>query len=155
MPENAALRRLKQLQKSPLYVVGESGVDWYRYAERAKIANNLLWLRFNQQDRPVKAAFDFFGLNHSDPRHWRILILYLSLALFPNPRAGSREKTMLKNAELLARSRNFPGVTSDSELARLLKRKYRNDYKGDEHNLRKRLRIAREQEASRRRLGNL
>ena len=129
MAKGKPLRGLKRLHKSPPYIIGKSAIDWYHFPQRAKIANNLLWLRFSERDAPVKAAFDYFGLNHSNPNHWRVLIEYLASVSFPdgevpiNREAGAPKgpRKLQRNADVLARCRmpEFSGK-NDSYIAKKL-----------------------------------
>jgi hypothetical protein len=99
---NPPLARLKRLRAKPLYGIKKSNIDWFSDRRRPALANKMLWLQYTPHDMPVHRAFDFFpDLDRTDPRHWRILITYLSMALFPNAKGGARDNTISENAKLL------------------------------------------------------
>jgi hypothetical protein len=157
--ENRPKRRIEKLKGSGPLKVGDSDIDWYRDRRRPAIANKLLWLRFDDSDRPVKAAFDYLELNHSNPYHWRILIDCLAMALFPEVKKGPRPKTTSKNTKLLARCDALPKKfkTNPTTMLKELMRVHYKDYnpkrssqtstayKSQLRNLRRRLNAARDE----------
>lgn len=150
MAKNRSTERLRRLKKTPLYILRDSGAkrDWYRDPERPDIANRMSWLEYSHRDMALRRAFDFFDLDPSHPGHWRLLIMNLAFVLFPDPRSGTRTDTIQKDALLLARSREFPNTKSETEMFEKLVQKYRRDYtKKQIPNLRKRLKVARRNEA--------
>jgi hypothetical protein len=146
MAENRSTERLKRLQKTPLYKVSAWQLDWFKDPQRPAIANQMTLLGWTDHDDPIRKAFRFFDLDERDPRHWRILTTYLAFVIFPNPKTGTRLRTLLENAELLARSREFPNAKNDTEIIKSLKSKYRRIYTQSPANLRKRLKAARREE---------
>jgi hypothetical protein len=152
-------KRVAGLDAPSPITVDDSKIDWYRDPRRPAIANKLLWLRFDESDRPVKAAFDYFDLNHSNPYHWRILIDHLAGNLFREAKSGARGKTISENTKLLAQCDALPErfkTTPTAMLKELMKRHYRDynpkrspeastAYRSNLRNLRRRLSAALEQ----------
>ena len=91
MANDRSMERLERLKKTPLYKVGDSGIEWHKEPNRPAIANQMTWLGLTNHDAPIRKAFAFFGLDPADPRHWRILITYLAFGFFPNPKKGGKK----------------------------------------------------------------
>jgi hypothetical protein len=144
MSHNRTTERLRRLKKTPVYNVTAWQLNWHNEPKRRDVANQMTWLGWTDHDAPIRKAFEFFGLDERDPRHWRILTTYLAFVMFPNPKSGTRLETIQQNAELLAHSLEFPKAKTDTEIIKALKSKYRSIYGGkNEANLRKRLKAAR------------
>lgn len=123
--------RLKALRAKPLYKIGKSGIDWFSNPQRSAVANKMLWLGYAHHDMPIYRAFDFFPeLDRSDPRHWRVLVTYLSMALFPNPKKGARTDTISENAKLLVRCDELPEKykSNDTAMLKEVMKLYYKDY---------------------------
>jgi len=128
MAENRSAKRLRKIRSSPPFTVSPSAIDWYKEPNRPKVADRVTWLGCDPRDESIRLAFEFYELDHTDPRHWRILIRYLADALFARAGAprGKRPKTKSRDEELLKRSKKFSGPLSG--IAQKLKQKYPRDY---------------------------
>lgn len=154
MANDRSMERLERLRETPLYKVSPSGIDWNKSPDRPKIANAHTLLGWTKHDAPIRKAFQFFGLDESDPRHWRVLITYLAMGFFPNPKKDGKKnlKTFLADAELLKRvnqkrddifERDKRRAT-DTELLKAIIKEHSADYDiGELKNLRKKLNAAR------------
>jgi hypothetical protein len=155
---NRVQQRLQKHQKDPVSKVGrpEVRLDWL-HPQRAKIADQMTRLVplgasescesvfYHQRDTPIARAFEYFKLDHSDPRQWRVLLTELAAILFPNPRRGPRLETVQRNVQLLERSLES-GQSKDIEIIKYLKKKHKTIYgRESAKNLRKRLKAARQQ----------
>jgi hypothetical protein len=157
MANDRSMERLERLKETPLYKVGDSGIDWFNEPIRSEVADQMTWLGWTKHDAPIRKAFEFFGLDPADPRHWRVLIEYLAMSFFPNAKKDGKNslKTTIANTELLKRAndirdrifRDERRRLRDSELLKLVVKAYPKDYsKGKIPNLRKRLNVARKAE---------
>ncbi len=133
MAENLAAKRKERLRKTPIFKVEPNGIDWYRDPGRSELANKMTWLGYNPSEESIRRAFDYYELDHTDPRQWRILMLYLCNIVFPKAGApvGSRSKTKERNKSLLERSKEkqFAGLMP-METVKRLKTKFPLDYNG-------------------------
>ena len=171
MAENKERKRIQELKRSPRYRIGEPApvvhhfgetepgrfihperqteIDWRSFPSRPEIANRMLWLGYSEHDRPLRAAFKFFGLDETNPFHWRIMIEYFAESHFANKRNGARLKTLSENEILLKRSLECrPKPKTDADIIRFLQIKYRKDYESrNVKALQKKLKVAREEQA--------
>jgi hypothetical protein len=157
MANDRSKDRLEHLRETPLYKVSESGIDWYNEPNRKDVADQMTWLGWTSHDAAIRKAFEFFNLDPADPRHWRVLIEYLAMSFFPNPKKDGKQslKTTVANTELLKRANDIRDRifcdekrrVRDSELLGLVVKAYPKDYsRGQIPNLRKRLNAARKAE---------
>jgi hypothetical protein len=158
MANDRSKDRLEHLRETPLYKVNESGIDWHNEPNRRDVADQMTWLGWTSHDTPIRKAFEFFNLDPADPHHWRVLIEYLAMSFFPNPKKNGKKslKTTIADTELLKRAnairdkifRDDPErCLRDSELLGLVVKAYPKDYsRGQIPNLRKRLHAARKAE---------
>jgi hypothetical protein len=156
MANDRSMERLERLRETPLFKVTAWELDWHNAAHRPQVANRMTWLGFTDHDAPIRKAFKFFNLDERDPRHWRILITYLAMGFFPNPKKGGKNslKTILANDELLKRAnyvldtvfkKRARASVSDTELLKEVVKAHPRDYSKDQiSNLRKKLNAARE-----------
>jgi hypothetical protein len=157
MANDRSVERLERLKETPLYKVSDSEIDWYKEFNRARVADQMTWLGWTSHDAPIRRAFKYFDLDQADPRHWRILITYLAMGFFPNPKKDGKRslKTHLANAELLKRANEVRDKIfsrdgrrlSDTEMLRIVIKAYPRNYsEGQISNLRKKLNAARKAE---------
>lgn len=118
MAKNEPKERLRKLQQNPPFPIPPPILGDHH---RAKLADQMTKLGYNNYDMPVHRAFDFCGLDRHDPRHWRILITWLALAIFPLPRIGEAPTTIAFRRELLVRFDALPDKDKTSDTVGLRK----------------------------------